>query len=213
MNVKALVLGPYEMNCYLYWDDSTKTGVVIDPGDEFPRIQKEIERIGFTPKAILLTHGHVDHIGAVGEMKNQYDIPIYIGKGEEHLLVDPQANLSAWSGVPVVSPPADKLLRHNDTLTFDGVTFQILSTPGHSPASICYYDKNTGNLFCGDALFNGSIGRTDFPGCSLDVLLKSIEEHILSLPDTTICFPGHGPTTTVGAERKHNPFLLGRYHG
>lgn len=213
MNVTALVLGPYEMNCYLYWDESTGSGVVIDPGDEFPRIQKEIQKAGFTPKAILLTHGHVDHIGAVGEMKKNYDIPIYIGKGEEHLLTDPQANLSAWTGVPVIAPPADILLKEGDTLDFDGITLHILSTPGHSPASICYYDTKAAKLFCGDALFNGSIGRTDFPGCSLDLLLKGIEEKILTLPDDVICYSGHGQKTTVGTERKHNPFLMGRYHG
>lgn len=206
MHVEPLVVSPYEENTYIVWDAETMRGFVLDPGDEGPRIISRIEKLGVKPEAILLTHGHSDHIGAVGDIKAKFDVPIYIGAGEEPMLTDPNKNLSAAFGLNVTSPPADHLLIDGDTITIAGFDFTILSTPGHSPASICYLHEQI--CFDGDVVFMGSIGRTDLPGCNHELFMKSISEKILPLSDEVFLYPGHGPATTVGRERVANPFLL-----
>jgi len=211
MQLATLVVGPFEVNCYLYFDEATKDGLIIDPGADSDKIIDAVDRLGFTPKAILLTHGHGDHIAAVADVKEKYDIPLYVGDGEEELLASPSANVSAMIGMPIVAPPPDELLKDEEVLTVGSIKLRVLATPGHSPGGVCYLDETEGNLFCGDTLFYGSIGRTDFPGCSTELLLDSIDKKIMSLPDSIICYPGHGPKTTVGGERINNPFLTGRY--
>jgi hydroxyacylglutathione hydrolase len=206
MQVEPIVVSDYQENTFLVWDDETMRGAVVDPGAEGKRLLNRIERIGFVPEAILLTHGHSDHIGAVGDIKAAFDIPIYIGAGEEELLTDPTKNLSAAFGLNITSPPADHLLRDGDTIEVAGFEFHILLTPGHSPASICYLHEKT--MFCGDVVFMGSIGRTDLPGCNHNLLMKSLSEKVLPLDDAIYLYPGHGPATTVGRERTTNPFLL-----
>jgi len=207
MEIKTLTVGMFETNCYLVHDRTSGAGAIIDPGDEADRIIAETMRSGFAPRAVLLTHGHVDHIGAVSEIMSRFGIPLYAGKGEEPLLSSSQANLSAQMGFPVTCPPCDRLLDDGDTVSFGNLTFTVLRTPGHSPGGVCYMVGRT--LFCGDTLFCGSIGRTDFPGCSHQRLIDAITEKLLTLPDDTICYPGHGPTTTIGRERRDNPFLYG----
>ena len=209
--LRTLVVGPFAVNCYLYWDPESKDGIIIDPGLEAERIFAQVEKAGFTPKAILLTHGHGDHIAAVGAVKEHYDIPLYVGNGEEELLANPSANVSALIGEPITAPPADHLLDDEQPLSIGSINFRVLATPGHSPGGVCYLDENEAILFCGDTLFAGSIGRYDFPGCSLEKLMESIDQKIMKLPDDVICYPGHGPHTTVGNERATNPFLSGRY--
>ena len=199
------------VNCYLYWDADTGDAFVIDPGDEEDRIVDAVAEAGCQPKAILLTHGHLDHIGAIEPLRDRYDIPVMIGKGEERLLSDPAANGSAAYGMPMTAPPADRLLADEDLVVFGAVSLRVLATPGHSPAGVCYLDESNGWLFCGDTLFKQSIGRTDLYGASLEKLMNSIRTRILTLPDGVICYPGHGPETTVGAERVNNPFLTGGY--
>lgn len=205
MQVEPLVVTEYSENTYLVWQESTMQGFVLDPGGEAPRILAAIERIGFTPQAILLTHAHSDHIGAVGAIKERHDVPIYLGSGEEEMLADPQKNLSAAFGGNVTSPPADHLLVDGDKITVAGFEFTAISAPGHSPASICYLCDRI--MFCGDVVFMGSIGRTDLPGGDTQTLMNSIRDKILPLPDDVFLYPGHGPATTVGRERIANPFL------
>ena len=207
MKLETLVVGPYEVNCFLYYDEQNGDGVIIDPGADHERIEHAVAKAGFEPSAILLTHGHGDHIAAVEAVKSRYDIPLYVGAGEEELLKNPSANVSAMVGHPIVAPEADIILNDEQLITIGSITFKVLATPGHSPGGICYLDERNNRLFCGDSLFWGSIGRTDLPGGSLEVLLKSIRSKILTLPDTIVCLPGHGPQTTVGAERVSNPFL------
>ena len=207
--VETLVVGPFLVNCYLYWDDEVAEGLIIDPGDEDELIHERISQIGFKPRAILLTHGHVDHIAAVGPLKRRYDLPLYIGQGEEGMLLDPSANASAFLAEPVTAPQPDYLVVDEQELVIGKLCFRVLATPGHTAAGVCYLDERNGLLFCGDTLFQGSIGRTDLPGGSYKVLLESIDRKILTLPDSVICYPGHGPHTTVGAERSSNPFLVG----
>lgn len=208
MIVDTIEVSPFQVNCYLVWNDEDKNGVIIDPGDEDELILEHIEKNEIIPKAILLTHGHADHIGAVKPLKKKLDIPLYIGIGDETMLASPSANVSAFFGYEITCPPADHVLKDGDVISFGSLKISVFSTPGHSPGGICFFIENS--LFCGDTLFNGSIGRTDLPGGNYQQLIDSIEKSILSLPDDIICYPGHGPKTTVGEERRSNPFLTGR---
>jgi glyoxylase-like metal-dependent hydrolase (beta-lactamase superfamily II) len=187
--------------------------VIIDPGDEDELIVERVTKAGFAPEAILLTHGHVDHIAAVAPVKEHYDIPLYIGRGDETMLANPSSNASAYLAEPVIVPDPDFLLINEELISFGSLSFKVLATPGHTPGGVCFLDEAGGILFCGDTLFQMSIGRTDLPGGSTGQLLESINKKILTLPDDIVCYPGHGPRTTVGAERNQNPFLAGSYYG
>lgn len=207
--VHTIVVGPFAVNCYLLWNEATLEGVVIDPGADAETIKAEMDQFGMTPKAILLTHGHCDHIGAVGELIEEYQLPLYIGEGEEKLLSDPKLNISAFFDQPITAPPPDHLVKDGDVIRPAGIRLAVLSTPGHTAAGVCYLEEETGRLFAGDTLFSGGIGRHDLPGGDFKQLLDSINNQILRLPDTVQVFPGHGPATTVGEERQSNPWLVG----
>ena len=207
--VLALVVGPFAVNCYILYDPQSMEGIVIDPGAEAELIVAEMDELELTPRAILLTHGHGDHIAAVAELKDLYDLPLYIGAGEEALLADPSANISAFFDHPIVAPKPDFLVRDEDVISIAGISLIVLATPGHTSAGVCYLEEEAGRLFCGDTLFAGSIGRTDLPGGDFDQLIRSIQSKILVLPDTIRVLPGHGPQTSVGTERNANPFLIG----
>jgi hydroxyacylglutathione hydrolase len=209
LKIDTLIVGPLEVNCYLVWDDQTGQGVVIDPGDQPDMIAKRLADKKIKPLAILLTHGHGDHLAGVAALKKQFEIPVVCGRGEEELLTDPAKNLSTWLETPVVAPPPDQVVDDEELLVFGTLAFRVLATPGHSPGGVCYLLEESGKLICGDTIFQGSVGRTDFPGSSMDQLLDSIRRKILTLPNGVICYPGHGPSTTVGAERVNNPFLTG----
>ena len=211
MNIKTIVVGPFQVNCYLYWDPNTNDGIIIDPGAEEDTIITAVDKTGMTPRAILLTHGHADHIAAVAAVKERFDIPLYIGKGEQDLLANPSANVSAFFDNPIVAPPADVTLSDEEAVNIGSLFLKVLHTPGHTVGGVCYLDESEGNLFCGDTLFWGSVGRTDLPGGSSQVLIDSINKKILTLPDGITCYPGHGPETTVGGERTNNPFLRGDF--
>jgi glyoxylase-like metal-dependent hydrolase (beta-lactamase superfamily II) len=211
MELQTIVVGPFDVNCYLYWNKITKDAVVIDPGGDEHLIFEAIDRADASPQAILLTHGHGDHIAAVGALKEKLQIPLYANDGDRQFLDTPSEMVTSFYGHPVTSPPADFFVTDEQVLTFNMISLRVLSTPGHSPGGVCYLDEHEGILFCGDTLFYGSIGRTDLPWGSYEQLVASIKSKILSLPDEVICFPGHGPKTTVGAERTNNPFLTGDY--
>ena len=209
MNLRTIVVGPFQVNCFLYWNENSGDGVIIDPGAEESRITAAIDEAGFIPRAVLLTHGHGDHIAAVAAIMKQYQIPLYVGRGEEELLANPSANVSALIGQPIVAPKADHVVGDEETVRVGSIMLTALATPGHTPGGLCYLDEKRGLLFCGDTLFYGSIGRTDLPGGSFETLIDSIQKKILTLPDEVVCYTGHGPETTVGAERANNPFLNG----
>ena len=211
--ITSLIVGPFAVNCYLVSDPETADAVIIDPGDEPDRILEAVNRSGCTPRAILLTHGHADHFGAVDPLREALGVPVMIGRDDAPLLVDAAANGSALFGMPMTAAPADRTVQDEELLAFGRLSFRVLATPGHTPGGVSYLDERHGAVFCGDTLFAGSVGRTDLPGGSMERLLESIERKLLTLPDGTVCYPGHGPQTTVAAERSANPFLVGGHLG
>jgi glyoxylase-like metal-dependent hydrolase (beta-lactamase superfamily II) len=202
-------VGPFQVNCYLLWNEETSEGVVIDPGAEAETIKSEMDQFNMTPKAVLLTHGHGDHIAALADICEEFKTPVYIGAGEEELLTDPHANISAFFDHPIVAPKPDHLVKDGDVIKIAGIRLQVLETPGHTKAGVCYLEEEAGRLFSGDTLFAGGIGRIDLPGGDFKKLLDSIRSQILTLPDSVVVYPGHGPRTTVGTERTSNPWLVG----
>lgn len=203
--VKGLVVSPYGTNCYVVGADGGDV-MVIDPGGDPDLILRLIESEALTVTAIVDTHGHGDHIGANADLKARFGCPVMIHEADAEFLTDPMLNLSAWLGEDtVVSPAADRLLQDGDEIAVGLITFRVIHTGGHTPGGICLY--TAGHLFAGDTLFAGSVGRTDFPGGSMEQLITGIREKLLVLPDDTIVYPGHGPTTTIGAEKAGNPYL------
>lgn len=210
--VHTVVVGPFLVNCYLLWERDTSEGVIIDPGASAYEISQELDEFEINPKAILLTHGHGDHIAAVAPLMETYGVPLYVGSGEEALLADPSANISAFFDHPIVAPKPDHLLTGDEVIQVAGIRLQVMTSPGHTAGGVCYLEEQTGRLFCGDTLFAGSIGRTDLPGGNYQQLIDSIQSKIMTLPDSIVVYPGHGPQTTVGTERQSNPFLMGGHY-
>jgi hydroxyacylglutathione hydrolase len=209
MRWKKLTVGPVQENTYILYD-SNNEAIIIDPGSEGLKIIQNIESQKLKPLAVLLTHAHFDHIGAVDPVREKYKMPLYIHKKEQDWLTNTKKNGSVHFGQNITAKPASHLLTDNDkSLKIGSFSFEVLSTPGHSPGSVSYYLKGAGAVFSGDALFAGSIGRTDLYGGSQDTLLKSIHEKLLQLPEETVVLSGHGPETTIGMEMDSNPFLGG----
>lgn len=211
--IHTIVVGPFAVNCYLLWNESTREALIFDPGAEAETISYWLDELELTPKAILLTHGHGDHIAAVAELKENFQIPLYIGRGDEKLLADPSANISAFFDHPIVAPEPDFVVKDEDVLDLAGIRLAVLATPGHTPGGVCFLEEEAGRLICGDTLFAGSIGRTDLSGGNHGQLIQSIRQKLLPLPDAVIAYPGHGPHTTVGTERSGNPFLIDSGYG
>ncbi len=208
MILKLLTVGPFASNCYIVGSESSKRGIIIDPGAEAKLILKTVNDLGLTISLIVVTHMHFDHVGAL--------TPVKEGTGAKFALheAETEAGLGVFSrmlssmtgGSFSQLPKPDRLLKDGDTIDIDGLHFTVLDTPGHSPGGISLYGHEI--VFTGDALFNYGIGRTDFPGCSYDQLMDSIQNKLMTLPDETIVYPGHGPSTTIGEERRGNPFLV-----
>ena len=203
--VHRLVVSPFETNCYIAADESTREALIIDPGDEAHLISDAIYGCDVTVIGIVNTHGHADHIGSNAALKGEFDCPIMIHRLDAPMLTDPQANLSASLGPGLVSCPPDRLLAEGDEIAVGGLMLKVIHTPGHTPGGICLYGE--GVLFSGDTLFMDGIGRTDFPGGSQRQLMDSIRTKLLVLPEETIVYPGHGPNTTIGREKHQNPWL------
>jgi len=201
IEIKAFTTGPLETNCYLVYDSSGKAGFLIDPGTYDKRVADLIDKNGIHIKNIINTHGHVDH--TAGNKKFGY--PVLIHERDSDFLKDPGKNLSFIAGLMSSSPPASGLLKDGDKLRVDGVTLLVLHTPGHTPGSISL--KMGNRVFTGDTLFRDGVGRTDFPYGSESALRDSIKKCLMVLPDDVEVLPGHGPSSTIGYERKNNPFL------
>ena len=207
MEIKRLVLGLVRTNCYIVYDSDTKKAVIIDPAADSRRITEEITGLGVTPEAVLLTHGHFDHMLAAESLKNGYQIPICVAKGDAELLQHPDMNCSQQFLHMSYSISADEELEDGQNLRFLNGAFSVITTPGHTKGSCCYYAKNENILFSGDTLFQESVGRTDLPTGSAATLVTSIREILFVLPEDTLVLSGHGDQTTIGEEKQYNPYV------
>ncbi|TCJ17377.1 MBL fold metallo-hydrolase [Rubrobacter taiwanensis] len=209
MILESLVVGLFQENCYVFGDEESGTGVIIDPGDEATRIALAVEQTGLEIEKILLTHAHIDHIGAVAELAQEYACPVLIHPEAEPMLRQAPAQ-AVMMGIRFgKAPEVDGYMQEGEPVEVGNLSLDPLYTPGHAPGHLSLYCADEGLVFAGDALFAGSIGRTDLPGGDHQTLLASIREKLLALPDETRVYPGHGPSTTIGDERRSNPFLAG----
>jgi glyoxylase-like metal-dependent hydrolase (beta-lactamase superfamily II) len=210
MILESLTVGPFQENCYIVGDESTGEGALIDPGDEATRIALAVEQTQLDIGKIIITHAHIDHVGAVADLATEYACPVLLHPEAEPMLkqMPTQAMMMGMKFGKV--PTVDEYIEDEEVLEVGGLRLRALYTPGHAPGHLSFYEESEGLVISADALFAGSVGRVDLPGGSMEVLMKSIEERLLTLPDETVVYPGHGPATTIGDERATNPFLTGR---
>ena len=200
-------VGPVQENCFLFRRDGAETALVVDPGEDAPVILGAVEQLGVKVEAILVTHCHFDHIGAVAPVAASTGAPVYVSEIEKPILADIMSYVP-WSGFgPYESYEADFTLRGGETLELAGFSIDVLFTPGHSPGHLTYSIADEPAIFSGDVLFQGSVGRTDLPGGDWETLLASIGTLVETLPEETKVYPGHMGTTQLGVERRTNPFL------
>lgn len=206
LELQSLVLGSVGTNVYFLKNKETAELLIVDPAASPERIEEKVTEMGAKPVAILLTHGHFDHILAAEEIRKKYEIPVYATVYERKHLNNPALNLSGFAG-KACSMSADEELDDLDFLELAGFEIQVFHTPGHTPGSCCYYLKAEDVLLSGDTLFCGSVGRTDFPGGSPKEIVDSLHRLLELLPDETKVYPGHDKTTTIGYEKRYNPFV------
>jgi hydroxyacylglutathione hydrolase len=207
MILETLALGDYQANCYIYASETSKQGFIIDPGDEADVILSRVKELGLSIPYIILTHGHPDHTGALKQVHEDTGAQLAIHGSDAPILKDKW--LHSALGFPYSDVTPDRLLSDGEVLKAGELELKVSHTPGHTPGGICLLGN--GLVFSGDTLFNMGIGRTDLPGGNMEQLMSSIADKLLTLPDETIVYPGHGPSSTIGEERRGNPFLDGRY--
>lgn len=199
MIIEVIPAGIYDANCYILVEENTKECGIIDPGGDSERLISQIDKLNAKPKFILLTHGHMDHVGGVIDLVKKYNIPFYISKADEEYMEKDDFVFGTL-------PKASGYLKENDILKLGDEIIKVLETPGHTKGGLCFL-LNNDKVFTGDTLFNGSIGRTDFIGGSMSEIINSIKEKLLPLGDRVDVYPGHGDMTTIEHEKKYNPFL------
>ena len=209
MILEKLTVGPFQENSYIIGDEGSGTGALIDPGDEAARIAMAVEQTGLEISSIIVTHAHIDHVGAVAALVDEYSCPVLMHADAEPMLkqLPTQAMMMGLKFGKV--PTVDRHVDDEEVLEVGALKLRSLYTPGHAPGHLAFYVEDEGLVLSGDALFAGSVGRVDLPGGSMEVLMRSIEDRLLTLPDETRVYPGHGPQTTIGNERTSNPFLQG----
>ncbi|MGL4850156.1 MAG: MBL fold metallo-hydrolase [Clostridium sp.] len=198
MQIEKIITGLYEENTYLLIDENTKFCAIVDPGDEEERIIEKIENLQINPKFIILTHAHFDHVGAVEALMKKYNIPFYMHKNEEEYV---EKDSTVFGNLK----KADKFVNEGDEIALGNTVIKVIHTPGHTKGGVCYLADN--KLISGDTLFNGSVGRADFPGGNMSELLSGINEKLFTLDSNIEVYPGHGPKTTIGYEKNNNPFF------
>jgi len=208
---EILPVGPLACNCSVIGDETTREAMIIDPGDEVDEIMAIVRRHGLTVKQIVVTHGHIDHVGGAMKLKRLTGAPILLNQNDYDLLKTAD-QVAAWLGM---APPGkidiDQDLSAGDVVGVGNLKAAVMHTPGHTEGSVCLHFAPQQKLIAGDTLFAGSIGRTDLPGGNFKKIMHSLKGPVMSLPDETVVVPGHGPLTTIGEERETNPFILGRY--
>ncbi len=208
LKIKKLLLGVIMTNCYLVYHDQSRQTLIIDPGDRADQIMNTVKEMSLTPCAILLTHGHFDHLLAAEEIKNAYGIPVYAHEEEAEVAADPGLNASGGFGIGSRSLQVDVKVKDGQVLSLAGFEIRVLHTPGHTKGGVCYYFADEKTLFSGDTLFAQSVGRTDLPTGSYSQLIRSIKEKLFVLPEDVQVFPGHDGETSIGYEKKHNPYIV-----
>jgi len=207
IDIQTIKLGGLQTNCYIVTNVHTKAALIVDPASDVSIIDGIVTKNGLTPVAVLLTHGHFDHTGAAVDVKGAYGIPIVACADEKRLLANSDINGSQLMMGYKIVLSADRWVGDGEELSIGGMDFSMISTPGHTAGSVCFYFKSDGALISGDTLFHGSFGRYDFPTGSLAQLVHSICGVLFALPDATAVYPGHGANTTIGYEKKHNMIL------
>jgi hydroxyacylglutathione hydrolase len=209
MILEMLTVGPFQENCYVIGDEATGEGALIDPGDEAARIALAVERTNLEIGWIIITHAHIDHVGAVAALVDEYACPVLMHAEAEPMLgqLPTQAMMMGLRFGKV--PAVNRHIEDDEVLEVGGLELKALYTPGHAPGHLAFYLESEGLVLSGDALFAGGVGRTDLFGGDMKLLLRSIDERLMTLPDETRVLPGHGPETTIGEEQAHNPFLGG----
>jgi hydroxyacylglutathione hydrolase len=209
MILEMLTVSPFQENCYIIGDEKSGVGAVVDPGDEAARIALAVEQTDLDVASIIVTHAHIDHVGAVAALVDEYACPVLMHAEAEPMLkqLPTQAMMMGLKFGKV--PAVDRYIGDEEEIEVGDLRLRSLYTPGHAPGHLAFYIEDENLVLSGDALFAGSVGRADLPGGSMEVLMRSIEERLLTLPDETTVYPGHGPQTEIGNERTSNPFLQG----